>query len=284
MQWAVRDLYAHPLLDLDLERVPFAFLDVETTGLEPERGHRVCEIAVVRTVGRVETQRFSSLVNPGRPISPGAYTVNRIPEALLRTAPRFHEIVDEVLALMDQTVIVAHNAPFDLGFLNRELQLAWRPALNNPVVDTLAIARQAYRFPRNGLEELTAYLRLPHEQQHRALGDALAVKELLSWFVDDLRRRDVRTLRDLMAVQEGRHPQAVVRDRVPPELEKALQTGEAILIEYLSARGEISRRWVLPLRLDERSGIRYLVAYCHLRQAERSFRIDRILGVRSRGG
>ncbi len=284
MPWTVEDPHAQRLLDLALEQVPFAFLDVETTGLDPAHGHRICEIAVVRTVGWTETGRYSSLVNPGRPISPGAYVVNRIPATMLRTAPRFHEIADEVLALLEQAVIVAHNAPFDLGFLNRELQLAWRPPLRNPVIDTLAIARQAYRFPRNGLEELTAYLRLPHEQQHRALGDALAVKELLAWFTDDLRQREVRTLRDLMAVQQGRHAPAVVRDPMPPALEAALQTGEAILIEYLSAQGEVTRRWVLPLRLDERSGTRYLVAYCHLRQAERSFRLDRILSVRSRGG
>ena len=283
MQWAVEDPHTQALLDLDLEHVPFAFLDVETTGLEPDRGHRICEIALIRTLGRTEIRRFSSLVNPGRPISPGAYAVNRLPERLLRTAPRFHEIADEVLALLDQAVIVAHNAPFDLKFLNQELQRAWRPPLHNLVIDTLAIARQAYRFPRNGLEELTAHLGLPHDQQHRALGDALAVKELLVWFADHLRRRGVWTLRDLMAVQHGRHATAVVQDRIPPELEKALQTGEAILIEYLSARGEVSRRWVLPLRLDERSGTRYLVAYCHLRRAERSFRLDRILGIRSRG-
>jgi DNA polymerase-3 subunit epsilon len=277
------DSFLHTLLDLDLEHVPFAFLDVETTGLEPQQGHRICEIAVVRTVGRVETRRYSSLVNPGRHISPGAFAVNRIPEHLLAGAPRFHRIADEVLALVDRAVIVAHNASFDLGFVNHELRLAWRPPLRNPVVDTLAIARHAYRFPRNGLEELTAYLGLPHAQQHRALGDALAMKELLIWFLDDLRGRGVHTLGDLMAVQRGQHSQAVIQDPVPPELEEALRTGQAILIEYLSAQGELTHRWVLPLRLDERYGMRYLVAYCHLRQAERSFRVDRILGVRLRG-
>lgn len=268
---------------LDLEHVPFAFLDVETTGLEPERGHRVCEIAVVRTVGRLETRRFSSLVNPGRRIGPGAQAVNGITDSMVADAPCFHELLDDVLSLLDGTVIVAHNAPFDLGFINHELRLSWQPHLKNSAVDTLAIARRAYRFPSNSLDALTRRLGLPHPAQHRALGDALAVRHLLWWLADDLQGKGVRTLGDLAAVQYGRHRDMVAGSSVPPELEDAINWGRSVQLRYRSRRGEISDRRIDPIRIDERSGLRYLVAYCHLRQAERSFRLDRILEVRVDG-
>ncbi|MFQ5856605.1 MAG: exonuclease domain-containing protein, partial [Anaerolineae bacterium] len=257
------------------------FLDVETTGLEPKRGHRVCEIAVVRTVGRLETRRFSSLINPGRRIGAGARAVNGITDSMVAHAPRFHELLDEVLPLLEGTVIVAHNAPFDLGFVNRELRLAWHADLQNPIVDTLAIARQAYRFPSNSLDALSRRLGLSHPQQHRALGDALAVKGLLWWLADDLQTKDVKTVGDLLDVQRGRHRSAVVVEPIPLELEDAINRGRPVQLRYLSRLGSISDRWVEPIRIDMRSGRRYLVAYCRLRRAERSFRLDRILELRS---
>ncbi|MBS1252743.1 MAG: DNA polymerase III PolC-type [Anaerolineales bacterium] len=265
---------------LDLEHTPFACLDVETTGLEPARGHRVCEIAVVRTVGRLETRRFSSLVNPGRRIGAGAQAVNGITDSMVADAVRFHELLDDVLPLLDGAVIVAHNVPFDLGFINHELRLAWQGELENRSVDTLTIARRAYRFPSNSLDNLTRRLGLSHPQQHRALGDALAVKNLLWWLADDLRNKGVRTLGDLVNVQHGRHREAVIVDPIPPELEDALRHGQAVHLRYRSRHGKISDRRVDPIRIDERSGLRYLVAYCHLRQAERSFRLDRILEMK----
>lgn len=265
---------------LDLEHTPFAFLDVETTGLAPERGHRVCEIAVVRTVGRLETRRFCSLVNPGRRIGAGAQAVNGITDSMVADAPRFRQLLSEVLPLLEGTVIVAHNAPFDLGFVNHELRLAWRAHLDNPVVDTLAIARQAYRFPSNSLDALTRRLGLFHPQQHRALGDALAVKSLLWWLVDDLHTNDVTTLGDLLDIQHGRHRGAVSIEPIRPELEEAINRGRPLQLRYLSRQGSITDRWVEPIRIDERLGRRYLVAYCHLRQAERSFRLDRILEIK----
>lgn len=268
---------------LDLEHTPFAFLDVETTGLKPERGHRVCEIAVVRTVGRLETRRFSSLVNPGRRIGAGAQAVNGITDSMVAEAPRFHELLDETLPLLEGAVVVAHNAPFDLGFVNNELRQAWLTDLTNPTVDTLTIARRAYRFPSNSLTALTRRLGLAHPEQHRALGDALAVKNLLWWLADDLRSKGVQTLGDLVNVQRGRHQRSVIVEPIPPELRDALDRGRPVYLRYRSGQGSITDRQVDPIRVDERSGLRYLVGYCHLRQAERSFRLDRILEMRIDG-
>lgn len=274
-------MHSHPsgqshFRDLDVEHIPFAFVDVETTGLEPHAGHRICEVAVVRAVGRVETRRFSSLVNPDRPIGAGAYAVNGITNQMVANAPRFEQVLDQVLPLLDNAVIVAHNVPFDMGFLNHELHRVSAPQLRNLTVDTLAIARRAYRFSSNSLGALCGRLGLA-AASHRALGDSLAVKNLLWWLADDLRPRGVRTLGDLLTVQSAGVASAAAADPLPSELVEAMQCGGTLYLRYRAGNGSVTERWVAPKRVDDRWGRRYLVAYCYLRREERSFRLDRIL-------
>src|SRR5512144_2878005 len=99
----------------------FAYLDVETTGLSTWFGDRICEIAVLRCEGDNILGSFDSLVNPDRPISPGAARVNGLSDSDLLGAPRFAEVAERVLALIQDAVIVCHNVPFDLGFVSNEL-------------------------------------------------------------------------------------------------------------------------------------------------------------------
>ena len=105
------DLTALPLHD-----APLAFLDVETTGLNPDWGDRVVEIAVVRARGLSEVARFVSLVNPRRRLSPEAMRVNRITPSMVADAPVFADLLDQLLPLFEDVVLVCHNAPFDLSF------------------------------------------------------------------------------------------------------------------------------------------------------------------------
>jgi len=110
-------------LSCPVDEVTFTVLDVETTGLNPQYGDRVCEIALLRCEGGRELGRFHSLVDPGRPISPGAFAVNRIRDEDLIGAPLFADIASTVLEMLGNSVLVAHNAPFDLGFLGSELNI-----------------------------------------------------------------------------------------------------------------------------------------------------------------
>src|SRR5918996_3600632 len=95
----------------------FAYLDVETTGLSPWFGDRICEIAVVRCEGDIVIDSFDSLLNPERPISPGAARVNGLNDIELIHAPYFAEVAESITTLLKDAVIVCHNVPFDLGFL-----------------------------------------------------------------------------------------------------------------------------------------------------------------------
>lgn len=264
-----------------LDGVTFAVVDVETTGLNPAFGHRVCEIAVVRCEGGRELDRFHTLVNPQRAISPGAFAVNLIRDEDVIDAPLFADIVDTVLEMLADTVLVAHNAPFDLGFLASELQMCGLPLPDNLVVDTLALARQCYSFPSNTLQSVAYYMHVRSRGEHRALADVLTTKRVLQRFLADLADRGVSTLGELLEAQWGEteFPEREIVP-LPPHIEEALKTEGRLELRYVSAWGEETRRVVSPLRVTTYGGHLYLAAFCHLRDEERTFRLDRIVEMR----
>ncbi|MDE2290689.1 MAG: 3'-5' exonuclease, partial [Elusimicrobia bacterium] len=105
-----------------LAAVSFAFVDTETTGLSPRSGGRVCEVGIVVTKGGREVKRFQSLVNPDCPISCGAMMVHGITDEMVEQEPCFKELAGEVAECLQGSVFVAHNAPFDVGFLKAEFE------------------------------------------------------------------------------------------------------------------------------------------------------------------
>ncbi|NIN66246.1 MAG: WYL domain-containing protein [Anaerolineae bacterium] len=271
-----------PALSIPLDELTFTVLDVETTGLNPHFGDRVCEIALLQCQGGIEMSRFHSLVNPRRPISPGAFAVNRIRDEDLIDAPLFSEIAEAVLEVLGDGVMVAHNAPFDLGFLASELAISRLPPVENPVVDTLALCRYCYSFPSNSLPNVAYYLGIDTQREHRALADAITTKHLLDHLLADLSGAGVYTLGDLMGVQGGQigwPAQEIVP--LPPQIDEALRGEGQLELRYVSASGEETRRLVRPLYVTAFAGYLYLIAFCHLRDEQRTFRLDRIIGMRS---
>lgn len=121
-------------------------LDTETTGLDPQAGHRIVEIACIELVHHIPTGRdFHRYVNPGRDMPADALSVHGLSAEFLAPHPPFATVVDDLLAFIGPDPLVIHNAEFDLAFLNMELALLDRAAAVFPHVDTLALARQ--RFP-----------------------------------------------------------------------------------------------------------------------------------------
>lgn len=158
-------------------------LDTETTGLEPERGHRVIEIGCVEVVNRRTTGRhFHQYLNPEREIDPGAAAVHGMTWETLRDKPRFAEVAGQLIEFIDGAELVIHNAPFDVAFLDRELRI-WAAATGSEpmtirsrcrVLDTLALAREMHPGQRNGLDALCKRYAIDnsHRQLHGALLDA----------------------------------------------------------------------------------------------------------------
>jgi DNA polymerase-3 subunit epsilon len=157
---------------------PFIAADVETTGLSPAEGHRVCEIALLRFLRGSVIDSFVSLVNPLRPIDPGARAVNGITDRMVAGAPAFPDLFPGILAFLGDDPLVFHNAPFDLSFLRAEARLAGGTWPGNRVVDTLPLARRTGRFRSHSLSAICRELGIG-SGFHRAEGDAWAAGKLL---------------------------------------------------------------------------------------------------------
>jgi DNA polymerase-3 subunit epsilon len=159
-------------------------LDTETTGLSWEKGNRVVEIGCVELVQRRPTGRhFQRYLNPDREMEPGAQEVTGLTLEFLADKPRFAEIVDEFLDFIDGAELVIHNAAFDIGFLDNELNLLDRGHARLRercgVLDSLEIARQRFPGQRNSLDALCKRLGVDNTQRtlHGALLDAQLLAE-----------------------------------------------------------------------------------------------------------
>jgi DNA polymerase III epsilon subunit family exonuclease len=255
-----------------LSTQPFAYLDVETTGLSPWFGDRVCEIAVIRCSGDQVLGQFDSLLNPQRPLSPGAARVNGLKDSDLKNAPRFAEVAEKVLSLVRDAVIVCHNVPFDLGFLSSELGRIGTKLPAVLTLDTLDIARRYFDFDSNSLQSIARRLDIEVTGAHRALDDVFTTREVLQYFAGILQSTQIEHS------MTPYYPPAVSGPALtlPPLLEEALASKKRIFIRYVDGKGNASERWVSPKQVLVLKDYLYMVAHCHLREEERHFRLDRI--------
>lgn len=167
-----------------LTEAPYIAIDVETTGLEPRGGHRVCEIALLKFLRGSVIDSLVSLVNPLRPISPGASAVNGITDLMVAGAPLFTDLFPRILSFVGDDVLVFHNAPFDLSFLREEARIAGGEWPSNRVIDTLPLARRTGRFRSHSLSSVCRELDIGGGF-HRAEGDAYAAGKLILHLVED---------------------------------------------------------------------------------------------------
>ena len=272
---------SNPSLAQYLGNITFTVIDVETTGLDANRGHRVCEIALLRYRGGKVLNTFDSLINPQRSITPGASAVNGLRDWDVASAPIFSQVAQQVQDMMEGAVVVAHNAPFDLAFLAAEWRRLRWPPRQGFTIDTLALARRSYAFRRNNLGEVARALRVRIDREHRAMGDVWTTSRVFEVMLADLHRQEVVTLADLLDTQGGNVPWPEPQSLdLPPLLQKALAEGGRLWLRYRSQRGHISERWVEPLDVSGSQQEIYLTAYCLLRGEQRLFRMDRILDMR----
>jgi len=272
------------VLSQNPSEVYFAFLDVETTGLDPASGDKICEIAVIKTIDGQVADEFVTIVNPGRNIPERAISIHGITQVMVNRAPLFRDIAKDLLDFLNDTVIVAHNAKFDLEFLSSELKNLNQSLPENEVIDTLGIARRYYSFPSNSLGEIARYIGLPIDEEHRALADVTTTKDIFEYFLKDLERRGIRLkrLKDILKLQGKTVELQTTNELVlPTEIEQALRDKGKLEIKYLSAyKEETSVRVIEPFDISVSKANTYIHAYCHLRKERCTFRLDRILGIK----
>lgn len=256
----------------------FAVLDFETTGLSPSMGHRPCEIAAARYRfdGNElhEQEVLERLVDPQRPIDEEALETHGITRSEASEHPPFQAIAAEVREFLADTIMVAHNASFDLYFLKSEFDIAQldMPDVHN-TIDTLELARRQFCFMHNSLDVVAAELHLDNRPEHRSLSDVRATGDFLGHAMNHL---EVETVKGLIERQGGFVSVPSDPDlRLPDTIQQALDERQPIQLTYTKSGGEPTTRPITPLRAVQCGDRHYLISYCHKRQAVRSFRFDR---------
>lgn len=216
-------------------------LDTETTGLSAENGDRIIEIGCVELVHRKLTGQNKHLyLNPERDSHEEALKVHGISNEFLRDKPKFSAVADELLDYLAGAEIIIHNAAFDVGFLNKELELIGRPPLKavvGSVTDTLVMAKEMFPGKRNSLDALCA--RLGVDNSGRTLHGALLDAELLADVYIHLTRGQDALLVDL-APSDAQQAQAQVVDLRGFSL-PVLAASDAELSEHDTVLGQLDK-------------------------------------------
>jgi DNA polymerase III subunit epsilon len=188
-----------PGADLPLEDATFVVVDLETTGLRPGSS-RICEIGAVRVREFELTEEFELLVDPGVPLGAAISALTGLHDSELRGQPHPSVAVRRFLEFAGDAVLVAHNARFDLSFIDRETERLTGGRLAGPVVDTVGLARRllAGRTRRAGLASLAQFFGTETRPCHRALPDAQATAEILVQLIGLAQERGARTVADLV--------------------------------------------------------------------------------------
>jgi DNA polymerase-3 subunit epsilon len=243
-------------------------LDTETTGLDPYQGHRLVEVGCVELFNRVPTgQVFHYYVHPERDIPEEAFRVHGISLETLKDKPRFHEIADELLEFLGDAPLVIHNAAFDLGFLNAELERCTKPLIDRTrMVDTLLLARRKYPGAPNRLDDLCLRYRIDASRRtkHGALLDAELLAEV---YIELIGARQA----SLILVENGdfidRTPQriTVTRRRPQPLASRLTQEELGAHQSFIATLGEGAiwnsyRPIVVPQEIAVASAVRENVA------------------------
>jgi DNA polymerase III subunit epsilon len=251
-------------------------LDVETTGLKPEEGDRICEICLIKfdSKGNI-VKEYSTLVNPQRDI-PGASTaVNGITEERVKGKPSFKDIASDVYSFMKDEILLIHNAPFDISFLRKEFENANMEFPETEVIDSLFIARKFFNFPSNSLDNLAVFYNIIQDNPHRAESDVKTLYEIFRRLNQEAEMEEI-PLSDILQSTEDIDVILSPEEVLPLPLLNALKTHRDISIRYINGKGEVSVRIIRPLEV---CGNNYLKAMCYKSNEERTFRLDRIKEV-----
>jgi DNA polymerase III epsilon subunit family exonuclease len=267
----------------NLDEVEFTIFDTETTGLDPLAGERVVELAGLRVKGQQRLATFDSLVNPGRPISPGAFAVNKITPEMLSGAPAIEKIMPEFLKFIQGSCLCSYNAAFDISFLNNELKLLGLAGMDDFVVfDALTMAKKLIPgLARYALWFVAQELEIKSPQQHRAFSDVEMTWEVFKKLKDIARQKEIRGFTNFSnlfafnpALREGSNLEKTIL------IQRCIQDKGTLKLHYLSSHsGQVSLREVIPSQIKQDNQYKYLVGYCCLKKEQRIFRLDNILDL-----
>ncbi|MDR3253470.1 MAG: 3'-5' exoribonuclease [Endomicrobium sp.] len=173
------------------------FLDIETTGLDPVKGAKIVEIAMLKLCNETE-ERYESLVNPGQPIPLDCSRIHSIYDITVRDAPSFNDIAKDVISFIGNNIVVCHNASFDLFFVHKELYQAGITVKYIFYIDTLKLARQYFSFDSNRLSSIADATGIEVKLSHRAMADVLTMFSVAKYIFANMYRKDIYTIEPLL--------------------------------------------------------------------------------------
>jgi DNA polymerase III epsilon subunit family exonuclease len=269
-----------------LRDLPIAVVDVETTGASVDFGHKIIELGIARVEGGRIVRQYQQLIDPQRRISAGVTALTGIRQDMVDGQPTFADQLPAALELLKGAAIMGHNVRFDLSFLNREFRRAGLQMTTEladaPVLDTVRIARRRFGRGGNGLQQLAPRLGVTPTAAHRALADAVTTAHVFDRLMEPVGGWNLMLL-DAMQHQGGPMgllPTNARESLLPLELEEALDQRKPVVMEYVDGEHQRTNRVIEPLVIRRRNGELILIAYCQLRGAQRSFKLDRIVQLR----
>jgi DNA polymerase III epsilon subunit family exonuclease len=266
-----------------LDEIEFVIFDTETTGLSPESGDRVVELAALRFKGQERKGVFQTLVDPQRPISEAAFAVNHISQQMLEGAPTIDMVMPGFLEFIKASCLCSYNAGFDLAFLNNELKISGGDFPSGVmVVDILKMARRLLpQLERYALWFVAERLGIKTAQQHRAFSDVELTLGVFNKLKEILKAKEISDFGNFLSLFGL--PSGTLEDinnQKISRIQEAIGLGVKLKIKYLSsASAQVSEREVVPKEVRQERGRSYLVAHCCVKREERLFRIDGILSL-----
>jgi DNA polymerase III epsilon subunit family exonuclease len=265
-----------------LTEITFLAFDTETTGLFPIM-HRLVEVGAVRfrLDGR-ELATFQQLIDPQIHIPRDVQQVHHITDAMVRGKPTIDQILPHFIEFLGEsdTILLAHNAPFDLGFLAMALTRLRIARPPHSLLDTLDMTHRLYpTWLSYSLENVAIHLNIANRAEHRALSDARLVKDIFLAMLQHF--PTVKSIADLVHISPlltfADAPVFAIEPPVGFEvLATAIAERCAITIIYEQGLQRAVPRKITPHLVMEVHGVVYVIAHCHQSGAERTFRLDRI--------
>jgi DNA polymerase-3 subunit epsilon len=265
--------------------IDFTVFDLETTGLDPDLGHKIVEIGAIRLEQGGTERTLQTLVNPLRPIPQSATAIHQITDDMVKSAPPISEILPGFLDFCRDSVIVAHNARFDLKFLSYAMNEQSIPPLRNIILDSIKLARRFYpNLDSYALPALRRAFNLDHSEEHRALSDVRATLNIFKMCLTNAQAEGINDIEKLQESQGGPisfplptvQSKPILSYKLIRYLLKAMDSGDSVKIMYQDPHGAHAERMVTPRRFVKFGFHVYMIAYCSLEQVNGTFRMDRV--------
>lgn len=265
-----------PPWDVPVADAPLAFVDLEMTGLDADKD-RVVEICVERWVGDERVGHVESLVLPDARAG-GASHVHGLGEAELSGAPPFSSLADEVLALLEGAVFVAHAAEWDLKFLSAEMERAGRTLAITHYLDTLTLSRRSFALPSHSLDALCAHFGLDRGRAHRAADDVRCMRGVFARCVAALAPVSVRDLWEVRIAARR------ARAAIVAACEAAVNYGTPVVVTYRPSRKPPEPLTMVLTEVRSALDPPRVLGYLLPGRGRRELRADRILKIESNSG